>query len=112
MTRFTVVWKREADDELADIWLEATVRNAVNVAAAAIDHELADDPAAKGEAVKNGLFKLVIRPLAVLFSISDDDRLVRVQAVQTVIFPRRFVNAHGNGSPLHELLRARPAVCR
>lgn len=41
MTRYTVVWVKSAQDELADLWLDAPDRNAIRVAVHAIDQELA-----------------------------------------------------------------------
>ncbi len=84
MTRFTVVWKREADDELTEIWLRAADRNPVSEATAAIDRELRDDPGSKGEPVAEGLRKLIIPPLVVLFWVSDEDRRVQVDNVHTL----------------------------
>ena len=43
MTRYTVVWVQSAQDELADLWLNAPDRNAVTTAAHAIDQELGEE---------------------------------------------------------------------
>ncbi len=43
MTRYTVVWHQEARDELATLWIEASDRNAVGLAAGAIDRHLLTD---------------------------------------------------------------------
>ena len=43
MSRYTVVWVRSAQDELAELWLEAADRNAVTTAAQAIDQELGEN---------------------------------------------------------------------
>lgn len=44
MTRFDVDWLPDALDDLADIWLQASDRDAVNFAAAMIDARLAASP--------------------------------------------------------------------
>ena len=49
MTRYTVVWLRDAIDDLGEIWLAAQDRNAVTIASAEIDRELATDASAKGK---------------------------------------------------------------
>lgn len=84
MTRFTVVWRREAEEELAKLWLQATDRAALSSASVAIDRTLANDPAEKGADIGQGLFTLILAPLVVVYSISDDDRMVRVQLVRAV----------------------------
>jgi hypothetical protein len=48
MTRFTVVWHQEAEDELARIWLESKNRQAVSAATNAIDGQLGIDADVKG----------------------------------------------------------------
>jgi hypothetical protein len=78
MTRYTVVWSTPALNQLAQLWLEAGDRTAVNEAAAMIDRELAVNPEVKGEVVHEGLLAYETPPLHVLFTASEPDRLVRV----------------------------------
>jgi plasmid stabilization system protein ParE len=81
MTRFTVVWSDDALDQLAEIWLNALDRDAVNNATDLVDAQLLYDPQTKGDAVSEGLRTLNVRPLHVLFSVADEDRLVHVVLV-------------------------------
>jgi hypothetical protein len=99
MTRFTVVWSTPALNELAQLWIEAGDRDAVNTAAASIDRELAANPENKGEAVHEGLRALEALPLFVLYSASEPDRLVRVVLLRLHHSPR--LPSKTNGSP-HE----------
>jgi hypothetical protein len=55
MTRYTVVWRRSTQDELAEIWTIARDRNAVTAAAHFIDVELTHDAATKRVEVSEGL---------------------------------------------------------
>jgi plasmid stabilization system protein ParE len=87
MSRFTVVWTREAKDQLADIWTNAADRADVTVAAAAIDNALLVDAAKKGEPLSEGLRKLRSPPLAALFSVSERDRLVEIATVFRTSLP-------------------------
>ncbi|MBI1904441.1 MAG: type II toxin-antitoxin system RelE/ParE family toxin [Planctomycetia bacterium] len=80
--RYTVVWLKRAQDELAEIWINARHRNAIAAAAYAIDVHLQSDAATKGVEVSEGLRQLSAPPLRILFSVSDDDRLVEVAAVR------------------------------
>lgn len=84
MTRYTVVWVEDASDELAEVWMAATDRDAVTVAANAIDHELAVDPEKKGADLTEGLRVLICSPLRVLFAVNADDRVVEVAHVEIV----------------------------
>jgi hypothetical protein len=48
MTNFTVVWAREAQDQLADLWLESLHRADVTRAAHDVDQRLAMNPLEQG----------------------------------------------------------------
>ncbi len=55
MIGYTVTWHREAEEELAELWLFDADRNAITAAVCAIDLALANDAASKGKAVAEGL---------------------------------------------------------
>lgn len=78
MTRYTVVWHQAALDELARLWIDASDRTAVTLAASAIDRHLAVDASEKGIAVPDHLRQLTVPPLHVLFAVSELDRMVRI----------------------------------
>jgi hypothetical protein len=80
--RYTVVWKPEADDELADLWLKSLNQRAFTGAANAIDPALRNDPAIKGEWIDEHTKELYIYPIRVLFEVDDQDRQVRVLKVR------------------------------
>jgi hypothetical protein len=82
MTRYTVTWLEGAQNQLAELWLEAADRIAVTDAANRSDRALAGDPQDKGSPVSEGLRSLVVPPLYVLFSVSEPDRLVEVASVR------------------------------
>lgn len=78
--KFTVTYYPSARDELIDVWLAASDRQAITDASDAIDRELAWDAHRKGEPYEeNRLFG--IYPLVVAYSVSVDDRLVTVLRV-------------------------------
>jgi hypothetical protein len=81
VTPYTVVWRDEALNELASIWVKAPVRNEITIAVDLIDAELSEDPASKGKAMLIGLLKYVAPPLQVLYEVENDERLARVLAV-------------------------------
>lgn len=84
MTRYTVVWVRSAQNELAQIWQDASDRIAVTNAADAIDNELSEDAILKGSALSEGLHSEFMPPLKVIFTVSEEDRLVEVLRVRHV----------------------------
>ena len=82
MTRYTVVWLRDAIDELGEIWIAAQDRNAVTAASAEIDRELATDASTKGKSLSEGLLPYDAPPLRAVFSVSDPDRKVEIARVR------------------------------
>ncbi len=82
MTRYTVVWVQSAQEELAELWINAEDRNAVSAAAELIDQELCNDPLDKGRELSEGLRSLIAAPLKAIFSVIEDDRIVEVILVR------------------------------
>jgi hypothetical protein len=82
MTRYTLVWHASAQDELAQLWINARDRNAVTTAAHVIDVELSQDAATKGVEVGEGLRAFFAPPLRVLFTVDEGDRVVEVVRVR------------------------------
>jgi mRNA-degrading endonuclease RelE of RelBE toxin-antitoxin system len=80
--RYSVLWSPDAEDRLAEIWLEAADRNDVTRAQAIVDEELATNPESKGTEVSEGLRRFKSEPLVVLFEIQTGARLVKVTAVR------------------------------
>jgi hypothetical protein len=85
--RFTVVWKREARDQLAEIWLASDNRNGVSNAANEIDRWLRNDPEQKGESRSGNDRIVMVPPLAVVFSVHEEDRIVRILSVVVANLP-------------------------
>lgn len=82
MTRYTVVWHEDAQNQTAQCWLNAADRRAVTQAADAVDAILAWDPLTKGTAVEGELQELILPPLQFLFGVSEPDRLVKIVNVE------------------------------
>ena len=79
--KWTVVYRPAAADELAAIWLKATDRNAITVAANAIDLRLQEDPMTAGESRGEHSRILIELPLAVFFDVLEQDRIVSIWGV-------------------------------
>ncbi len=76
--RFTVVWKPDAEAELADAWAAAADRQGLAGAADEIDRLLGDDPLAQGES-HDGLTRIMfVDRVGVTYDVSADDQLVTV----------------------------------
>jgi hypothetical protein len=78
--KYTVVWSREAEDDLAELWLEADIR-AEFAAAQEIDKELNEDAHLQGERRYERFRVLFSDPVAVDFEVKVDDRIARVLAI-------------------------------
>jgi hypothetical protein len=61
--------------------MNAANRNAIQSASDLIDRELANDAETKGDEVSEGLRKLHVPPLKVVFTVRDEDRIVEVLSV-------------------------------
>jgi hypothetical protein len=82
MTRYTVVYHRLAQNELAEIWLDhPDQRTAITGASNAIDRALAEDGASKGKSARGPIRKYVEPPLTVYFIVSEADRLLQILGV-------------------------------
>jgi hypothetical protein len=82
--KYTVVWIRAAEDELARLWTEAADRDAVRAAADRIDAALKSDPEQLGES-RTGTIRVAFDfPVGVFFHVNDQDRLVTVLRVWRV----------------------------
>ena len=79
--KFTVVWTKEAMDDLMEIWTQSADRQAITKASDRIDAVLRRNPLGVGKAMVDDGRMLFEVPLAVTFRVSDADRLVTVNFV-------------------------------
>ena len=82
MTRYTVVWHEGAQEDLADVWINARDRNGVAAAAHLIDVDLSQDAETKGVDVAEGLRAFFAPPLRILFTVNEGDRITEVVCVR------------------------------
>ncbi len=76
--KFTVSWTAQAEKSLVRSWLGARDRISIDEAVVVIEHELATNPMNAGES-RFGKFRVMtVEPISVVFSVSPDDRLVKV----------------------------------
>jgi hypothetical protein len=80
MTTYTVVWHQDSLNELAEIWAAAAERATVTDSVVRIDRVLRFDPAVKGVDFYGDRL-LVVVPLAVVYTIREQDRVVEVVGV-------------------------------
>jgi hypothetical protein len=78
--RYTVTWSDPATQELGAIWATAPDRKSVTEAAERIDRTLSSDPDLLGVEFYGDRL-LVDLPLAVVFTVRADDRIVKVLQV-------------------------------
>jgi hypothetical protein len=84
MTRYTVIWPQQVQDQVAEIWLESTRREAVTSAMADIDRLLSTDPLEMSVELSEGLRLMIVPPLRILFAVREDDRIVEVARVASL----------------------------
>ena len=84
MTRWTVVWEESAEVMLGNIWLGTGQSQQVTEASHKIDEALKEDPHRHGKPLAEGLLVIERPPLRAVFTISDDDRMVRVLSLSIV----------------------------
>ena len=77
---YTVAWTDDALDDLTRHWMSATseVRQEINDAMALLDRHLRANGPRLGESRAKGRRVLHVDPVAVLFQVSERDRLVTV----------------------------------
>jgi hypothetical protein len=78
MTRYTVEWQPAAEDDLADIWMNAPDPDEVTHAQLEIDRRLANDPTFFGKHLGEGLWRIIHPPLIACYVIDDTARRVDV----------------------------------
>ena len=82
MNSFTVEWDKDAENELAAIYLSASTPAAVTRAQARADRLLADDPVGNGNLLSEGLYRLLVVPLVVNYTVDEIRRHVQVTWVR------------------------------
>lgn len=84
MTKWTVVWEESAEINLGNIWFGAGQSPKVVEASYQVDKALSDDPHRHAMPLAEGLMVIERPPLRAVFTVSDDDRLVRVLSLSIV----------------------------
>jgi hypothetical protein len=81
MNPFQVIWDPGCDDQLAQIWLQSHDPQAVTAAAARADQLLARDPIGNGQHRSEGLYRLDVPPLVLMYNVDSTRRVVEVNGV-------------------------------
>lgn len=80
--KYQVRWLPDAERELGELWLAAPDQSAFSSAANELDRLLAQRPNDLGESREQLHSRIAfVAPLAVLYHVRDDDRLVLVVSV-------------------------------
>lgn len=80
--KWTVVWLKEAEEKLANAWLNSTEKVAIAEASNRIEGLLRLSPEKCGTKYDQHLRLLICHPLAIIFSIDEPNRIVRILGVQ------------------------------
>lgn len=84
MTRYTVTWHQDAEQDLASLWISATDRDDITQAVQAIDLALSSASGSVGDQIAEGLYGLNAPPLRVLYVIRETDRIIEVVMVRRI----------------------------
>jgi hypothetical protein len=76
--KWTIIYHPRAEDELARLWLDPSIREAVTGASAQLDRVLQSSPQDAGESRASGRRIVLVPPLGAKYEISEPDRTVRV----------------------------------
>ena len=95
--KFTVVWKPEAEQQLAAIWLLAADRKAIASSTDRLERALSSRPDTIGEERPDNRRIAFVDPLAVIYQVSVEDRFVEVASVWTPDIPSQGHDDHSRG---------------
>lgn len=79
---YTVVWRREAENQLIALWIRAVNKEAITGYADQIERILARDPHEQGESRNEGTRLAFFRPLCVRYHIDEVAKRVTVVAIK------------------------------
>ena len=79
--KWTVVWSKDAEDDLAKMWLSAHDKASVTAAADRIDAQLKMDPLNTGQPYASDHRVHFDGPLGIAFVVDEGDRKVLVERI-------------------------------
>jgi len=79
--KYTVVWTTTAENELGELWLQSADRQSVSDAANRLEVELKRDPTGSSIVLSEKYREIYLKPLLMVFSVSEADRKVTVASV-------------------------------
>jgi mRNA-degrading endonuclease RelE of RelBE toxin-antitoxin system len=79
MNLYDVEWSRDVERDLANFWLNAADPDAITAAQA--DQLLARNPLGHGKPLPEGLYRLQVPPLVLVYTVDTARRQVRVTGV-------------------------------
>lgn len=79
--KYTVLWSPEAEAQLANVWLDATDRDAIQRTADTIDDRLEMNPYQLSESREGSLRIAIYFPLGIEYEVIEDDKEVVVLGV-------------------------------
>ena len=78
MTPYQVIWEPDAEQMLADIWLDSADPNSITTALAEADRFLSHDPFQLPQHLSEGLYRIDVPPLVLTFTIEEHARIAKV----------------------------------
>lgn len=82
MIRYTVLWREQAEDELAILWTQSPQRDEITRAINLLDAELKEDAHRKGVVQHANLRAISYSSVTLFFHVDEADRKVFLEAVR------------------------------
>lgn len=82
---FTVGWEPDTLTELHQLWATLPDPAAVRAARETVEQRLAADPVGNGQLLSEGLWKIVVSPLALYYTIDAARRHVRITDILATV---------------------------
>lgn len=82
MTDYDIHWSPDAEEQLAEIWLDSQSPSSVTFSQHSIDLQLSRHPNRVGWEISEGLRGYSDGTLTVFYSVRDDDFVVEIEAVR------------------------------
>lgn len=78
---FSIRWRQEAEEQLADVWLRSSARSEVVAAVREMESHLCQWPVSQAEHLSEGLWRLEASPILAYFSVEPDLNRIIIEGI-------------------------------
>ncbi len=77
----SILWRQEAEEHLAEVWLRSAARPQVVAAVGEMESLLRRWPVGAAEHLSEGLWRLDVSPILVYFSVDPDQSQIIIEGI-------------------------------